>query len=87
MTREIHPLRVEFLDQLNSRPIAPTIRFENPPGGLLITYPPPIQTTLSMAQLRDSSAPSLLWEVRSNKESDQDVDQIFEDRQMGGDNA
>lgn len=33
-------LRVEFLQQINSRPLAPTIRFELPPEGLLIVTPP-----------------------------------------------
>ena len=81
------PLRIEFIERLNSRPIAPTIRFESPPGGLLRVTLPPSNKDLAFAQSRESSAPNLLWNVRSGESRDQLVDRIYEDRQMGGSNA
>ena len=87
MSQVPQPLRVEFLEQLNSRPIAPTIRFELPPEGLLIVHPPPHDRNLGLAQTRDPSAPNLLWNVRPSDASDQVVDRVYEEHQMGGGNA
>ena len=87
MSQVSQPLRVEFLEHLNSRPIAPAIRFELPPEGLLIVTPPPHDSNLGQAQTRDPSAPNLLWNVRTGDASDQVVDRVYEERQMGGGNA
>ncbi len=81
------PLRVEFLEHLNSRPVAPATRFELPPEGLLIVTPPPHDSNLGLAQTRDPSAPNLLWNVRTGDAPDQAVDRVYEERQMGGGNA
>lgn len=69
--REIHEflnkdhraLKIEFRNTVHSLSLAPAVRFQAPPGGVLMASPDQSNRELSMAQPRPHDAPNLLWNI------------------------
>lgn len=77
-------LRVEFVETPTSRPIAPTIRFDSPPGGIIQVTRAPTNNDYVLAHPRDKESPILLWNVRAGPTQDQIIDNVYENSLMGG---